>query len=157
MNALQTVRVLDQQIDRSLLPIDATEKAKYQFIWDMSSRPRRRTEADADAARRQPRDDDERTLTSVATDCREKKSTSSASIGESLHTNSSLLDRMQQACLRSVKAPRKQMKKFLSKDRKPSEQSGNSAQLESSGERRSSEATLVERLSRKMERQKSEK
>ncbi|KAJ6788149.1 hypothetical protein PWT90_03250 [Aphanocladium album] len=151
---MDRMRVLDQHIDRSLLPIEPTEAAKYQFIWDFSPRPKTcRSETAVAALGRRPREDDERTLTSVMTETRRghyKKDLEAESGSRGGGGGGGLLSLM----LRSVKGPRKQMKRLLQTREKtpavPTEKPHD-------GLRRSSEATLVERLSGKEEKKEKKK
>lgn len=84
-------------------PIEPAEAAKYQFIWTTTTPRSHRTEVDC--SRRRPREDDECTLTSTSTESRKVNRKG----GATAQNGSGLL----QACWRSVKTPRKQMKKLL--------------------------------------------
>ncbi|OAQ95987.1 hypothetical protein LLEC1_01657 [Akanthomyces lecanii] len=136
---MDTMRVLDQHIDRSLWPIEAAEAAKYQFIWTATTPRSHRNEADR--SRRRP---SEHRLTSVLSEPRAYQKG-----GAVARNGSGLL----QACWRSVKAPRKQTKKLLTKDKIAA---GDKPQWQD-GERRWSETTLVEKPSSLEERKGAEK
>lgn len=129
------MRLLDQHIDRSMWPIEPAEAAKYQFIWTTTAAPRsHRTEpADYCSGRRRPREDDECTLTSTCTESRKGNEQGSAAT----QNGRGLL----QVCWRSVKAPRKQIKKLLSTKEKAAT---GERTIQQNGERRWSETTLVE-------------
>ncbi|KAJ4148351.1 hypothetical protein LMH87_002826 [Akanthomyces muscarius] len=144
---MDSMRILDQHIDRSMWPIEPAEAAKYQFIWTTTApRSHRAEAADCCSRRRRPREDDECTLTSASTESREgnKKGAATAQNGSGLL----------QACWRSVKAPRKQMKRLLSTKEKAA--AGEKTQKHD-GERRWSETTLVESPSCPAERKEAEK
>lgn len=146
------MRVLDQHIDRSLLRIEPTEAAQYQFIWS-SARPRTCPSDTTATVVRRPREDDERTLTSVDTESRRSKK----GVTEGGGARSGLLGMM----VRGVKAPRKQMKKLLQQQKGTTEkgktEEGKAEEGDDDSQRRSSEATLVERLGRQEEKKEPQK
>lgn len=105
MNSLQTSRLLDEQMDRSQMRIEPAEAAKYQFIWDFSSTSRlRKSTTETNINTQQPREDDERTLTSVCRGSRrEKKGIQTGGQKERLLDRS--INTMQQVYFRSIRAP----------------------------------------------------
>ncbi|EGX89584.1 hypothetical protein CCM_07836 [Cordyceps militaris CM01] len=137
---MDTIRILDQQIDRSLWPIEPTEAAQYHFIW---TAPKKRRAGDS--GRRRPREDDERTIASAASaesDARNQK-------GSATERGTGLLRVVRRSV---IEGPRRRMQKLLGKGHKATAAPSTMQEQECAGQRRWSEVTLVECGSRQEER-----
>ncbi|OAA72416.1 hypothetical protein ISF_01489 [Cordyceps fumosorosea ARSEF 2679] len=127
---MDTMRILDQHIDRSLLTLPPAEAGQCQFIWTNAPRPRR------------SREEDEHTLASPSTTATEYKKNRKTTMPATAESDAGgLLGMLQQACRRSVRVPRKQMRKILTRTQDNRQQPHGQGH---DGVRRWSVATLVE-------------
>ncbi|KAJ2959497.1 hypothetical protein NQ176_g11114 [Zarea fungicola] len=155
MNALGNLRILDQQVDKSLWAIEPTEAAKYQFIWDKTFPGSSRIALGAASTPfRRRRDVDEHTLASIVTELpRDKKGSSPTESRGNGRLLGRSLSRMQQ-----VLTPRKHRRRLSQQEKTEyiTEDEYSTSQ-EYDASRRYSESTLVGRLSCEEERQQPER